>query len=150
MAPTFRLATMLKLRDQTRDERRLELAQALEAEQILRDRGSRIQAEIDATRERTRAAATGSVNVEGLLNARRYELILKGELTAVGSQMSQVREEIERRRLALLEADRDVKVLEKLRELKASEQAAKEQKRENRQLDEAGLRGFVRRHEVTT
>jgi flagellar FliJ protein len=149
MAPSFRLATLLKLREQTRDERRRELAQAFEAERILRDRAAQMQSDIELTQQRTRSAAQGSINVETLLNARRYELTVKGQLADVNAQIAQVLEEIERRRQALLEADRDVKVLQKLRELQAGQHAALERKRENRQLDEAGIRGFVRRQEVT-
>jgi flagellar protein FliJ len=149
MAQNFRLATLLKLREQTRVERRRELAQAFEAERILRDRATQMQADIESTQQRTRSAAQGSVNVETLLNARRYELTVKGQLAEVKGQIAQVLEEIERRRQALLEADRDVKVLEKLRELQAAQQAVVEQKRENKQLDEAGLRGFARRQEVS-
>jgi flagellar export protein FliJ len=149
MAQSFRLATLLKLREQTRAERRRELAQAFEAERILRDRAAQLQADIEATRERTRRSARGSVNVEDLLHARRYELTVKGELAEVDVQIAQVLQEIERRRQSLLEADRDVKVMEKLRELQAAQQAAVEQQRENRQLDEAGLRGYARRQEAT-
>jgi flagellar FliJ protein len=149
MTPAFRLATLLKLREQTRVERRRELAQAFEAERILRDRAAQMQSDIESTQQRTRMAAQGSVNVETLLNARRYELTVKGQLAEIQRQIAQVLEEIERRRHALLEADRGVKVLEKLRELQAAQHASLEQKRENRQLDEAGLRGFVRRQEAT-
>ena len=149
MATDFRLATLLKLREQTRVERRRELAQAFEAERILRDRAAQLQADIEATQQRTRDAARGNVNVESLLNARRYELSVKGQLAEANQQIAQVLAEIERRRQALLEADRDVKVLEKLRDLQSEQHAALERKRENRQLDEAALRGFARRQEVT-
>lgn len=150
MSHRFRLATLLKLREQTRDERRRDLAQALQAERILRQRVAHLQGEIEATRQRSRSAGQGNVNIEELLNARRYELLMQGEVTAVNTQLSQVLAEIERRRQVLLEADRDVKVLEKLRQLQATQHAAEEQKRENRHLDEAALRGFTGRQEVTT
>lgn len=149
MPEPFRLATLLKLREQTRDERRRELAQAFEAERILRERAATLQTDIEATRQRARGASMGEINVETLLTARRYELTVKGELKEVNGQIAQVLEEIDRRRQALLEADRDVKVLEKLRELQAAQHAAQEQRRENHQLDEAGIRGFARRQEVT-
>jgi flagellar FliJ protein len=149
MPQPFRLATLLKLREQTRAERRRELAQAFEAERILRERVAELEQDIEATRQRARGASRGEINVETLLTARRYELTVKGELQEVNGQIARVLQEIERRRQALLEADRDVKVLEKLRELQAAQHAAQEQRRENRQLDEAGIRGFVRRQQVT-
>ena len=52
--------------------------------------------------------------------------------------------EIERRQTALVEADREVKVLEKLRERQQQQHAADAMQREAKQLDEAGLRGFTR------
>ena len=150
MAPQFRLATLLKLREQARDERRRELAQAFAAERVLRGRVAELQAEIESTRQRTRqASGQGSVNVEGLLTARRYESIVKAQVSTVNAQIGQVLEEIERRRLTLLEADRDVKVLEKLRVRQAEQFAELAQQRESKQIDEAALRGFVRRREVT-
>jgi flagellar FliJ protein len=150
MANTFRLGTMLKLREQARDERRRDLAQAYEAERILRERVEELQQEIAATHARTRQlAGEGSVNVEGLLNTRRYQLLMKSQVAATEQQITQVLEEVERRRQALIESDRDVKVLEKLRERQQQQQEIAEAKREAKQLDEAGLRAFLRQHEVT-
>src|SRR4051812_31976263 len=127
MSYRFRLATMLKLRDQTRDERRRDLAQAYEAERILRERLADMQREIVATQERTRKAASlGTIDVETLLNTRRYELLMKSQVAQTEAQIAQVLEEIERRRRALLEADREVKVLEKLRERQLEQHAEAE------------------------
>ena len=150
MAYQFRLTTMLKLREQARDERRRELAQAYEAERILNARMTEMQAEIEATRQRTRiAGGAGSINIEELLNARRYALVMKSQVLDAEAQVKLVLEEVERRRLALLEADRDVKVLEKLRERQSDQHGELERKQENKQLDEAALRGFSRQQEAT-
>lgn len=149
MAYQFRLTTMLKLRDQARDERRRELAQAYEAERILRERMAELQAEIETTRERTRIiGGAGSINIEELLNARRYALVMKSQVAEAQAQVKLVLEEVERRRLALLEADRDVKVLEKLRERQSEQYGEIQRKQENKELDEAALRGFSRQREA--
>jgi flagellar FliJ protein len=149
MSYRFRLEPIVKLREQTRDERRRELAQAYEAERILRQQEAEMQAEIDATQDRTRAAAgQGSVSVEDLLNSRRYQLLLRSQMAAVQGQIAHVLEEIERRRGALMEADREVKVLEKLRERQREQYEQAELHREAKQLDEAALRGFARRQEA--
>jgi len=142
---------MLKLREQSRDERRRELGQALEAERILRERVAELQSEIATTQERTRQlAGIGSVSVEALLNARRYQLLIKSQVAQTEAQIIQVLEEVEKRRQVLLEADREVKVLEKLRERQLEQYAELQRKQENKQLDEAALRGYSRRREVTT
>lgn len=149
MSYRFRLATLLKLRDQTRDERRRDLAQAYEAERILRGRMGDIQSEIAATQERTRQAASlGDVDVEALLNTRRYELLMKSQAARAAAQMAQVLEEIERRRIALLHADRDVKVLEKLRERQLEQYVEAQRRLESKELDEAALRGFRRQEAI--
>src|SRR5688572_14716973 len=123
--PLFRLISVLKLREQARDERRRELAQGYEAERVLRERSSAMQQEIDVLRDRTRKASSqGIVRVEDLLAARRYEMIVKSQIAEVESQIKQVLGEIEQRRAALVEADRDVKVIENLQQRRADEQSA--------------------------
>ena len=57
---------------------------------------------------------------------------------------AQLNEEIERRRAALVEADREVRVLEKLRERKWSEHQTAELRHELRQLDEVAVQRWQR------
>lgn len=141
----FRLETLCKLREQARDERRRDLAQAYEAEQVLRERRRLIDEEIEQTRERARNfSRERDINVDELSQTRRYELVLKAQATANEKQLSDVLAELERRRQALLEADREVKVLEKLRERGQEQYTLKELQRESKELDEAAIRGFAR------
>jgi len=150
MSYRFRLEPILKLRELARDERRRELAQAYEAERILRQQVDEMQREIEATRQRTRrTAGEGSLNVEELINSRRYQLVVQSQVVSVESQIAVVLEEIERRRQALMESDRDVKVLQKLRERQREQYQQQESKRDGKDLDEAALRVFGRRREVT-
>jgi flagellar FliJ protein len=88
-------------------------------------------------------------DISGLLASHRYELVLKSRAMQLAEQIVQVQGEVERRRLALVEADRQVRVLEKLRERRRVEHAAGEARLEQRQLDEQAILGFHRR-EVTT
>jgi flagellar export protein FliJ len=55
-------------------------------------------------------------------------------------QQQQVAQEVERRRLALVEADRQVRVLEKLREKKHEEYVRQEERRDQRLMDELAAR----------
>ena len=57
---------------------------------------------------------------------------------------AQLETEIEKRRAALAAADRDVRVLEKLKERKREEYDAAELKRELRQLDEFAVQRWGR------
>jgi flagellar export protein FliJ len=56
----------------------------------------------------------------------------------------------ERRREALVEANRQVRVLELLREKQAAAALAAEEAREAKELDEISLVGHVRREEAPT
>ena len=149
MSFQFRLATLLKLREQVRDERRRDLAQAYEADRILQEREEAIQSEVGENQQRVRELSqTRELRVDSLTNARRYEAVLKMQAAGLGQQRAQVAEEVERRRTALLEADRDVKALEKLRERQQVSHEAVLVKRHDQQLDEAALRSFARKHEA--
>ena len=140
----FRLAPVLRLREATRDERRGQLAEALRLEEDLRERLDNVERDLTgALRAAHDAASPGTVNVDRLIDAERYELTLRGEQHQMLRQMQALAEEIDRRRMVLAAADRDVRVLEKLREQQLERHEADERKREQRLLDEAALRGFV-------
>jgi flagellar export protein FliJ len=132
---TFRLAGVLRLRCALRDERRSELAQALRAEAILRGQHDAITSELAAVRQQ-RALSTGALNVDLLLDAARYEFVLSSRQKVLEEEIKQVATEIERRRQALVAADQQVRVLEKLQETQQQRHHATEQVREQNRLDE--------------
>lgn len=144
MTPKFRLATLLKLRLDERDRRRNDLAQAMEAERVLQTRLADLDHEIAAVRENSAATKLGPINVDDLLQSNRYELMLRAQRKGVEGQIAQVRAEIERRRQALVEADRNVRVLEKLRERQLEAAAAEESRLEAKEFDEIALIGYRR------
>ena len=80
--------------------------------------------------------APGGVNIDRLVEARRYELVTTAQQRNIGQQRETVAAEIERRRQALVEADREVRVLEKLRERQAEQYRRDEEGREAKRLDE--------------
>ena len=91
MSFQFRLATLSKLREQVRAERRRELAQAYEAERILRERETAIQTEVTENRELTRRLSqVQELRVDELSNARRYEAVLKMQGVGVEQQIAQL------------------------------------------------------------
>jgi flagellar FliJ protein len=145
----FRLSTLLRLRTAERDERRADLAKALQAEAILREQQQRLTAEQGQLVERSRQLkAPGAADVDALLHAHRYELVLAARRRQLAGQLEQVQAEIERRRQALVEADRQVRVLEKLRERQQTAYAAVQTRHEIKQYDEMATIGHVRRQEV--
>ena len=109
----FRLETLRKVREARRDQARVALAEAFRAEQVLIDRRAELAAEGIALREVQRSAAAGRyLDVNRLLEAQRYELLLAARGQELAKQTALVAAEIEHRRQALVEADRDVRVLE--------------------------------------
>ena len=118
----FRLATLLRLREATRDERRAQLAEAYRVDDVLaaadcgRGRGTRRAPRAAAARRSGRARSTSiGWSTRSATNWRSRRLAAQLE-----QQRQAVAAEIERRRQALVEANREVRVLEKLREKQAA------------------------------
>jgi flagellar export protein FliJ len=141
MQSRFPLATLLKLRESVRDERRRHLAEALRADELAQARIDELERELADLRQEFRTASeAGPLNVDRLLDAQRYELLLEFEQAMIEQKRAQVAEEIEKRRAALVLADRDVRALEILRERQVARARQEEQKAENRELDEVAGR----------
>jgi len=141
----FRLATLLRLREATRDERRGELAQAYRAATVLAEQEGRLADEMRETRQRILdASRPGELDVDALVARHRHQLLLVAQRQLLDRQRQQVEAEIELRRQRLLEADRDVQVLDKLRQRKRERFEYEELREETKQLDEVASRGGAR------
>jgi flagellar FliJ protein len=135
----FRLQTLVRIREATRDERREQLAEVLRIDEAL------VAQLTDLDRDRLAARkeqtfGVGRVDVDRMLGMQRYEALLTAEIEHVERQRTKVGEELERRRAALMEADREVRVLEKLRETRLTEWRAEEAAAEMKVTDEAAAR----------
>jgi len=105
----------LKLRRTDRDQRGRQLAEAGEAQRLLLDR-SGLAARRRALQQQTRrTTGPGPIDVDLLAQAGRYEAVLEAEARTLDRQTRLLAEEIQRRRQALLDAERQVRVLEKYR-----------------------------------
>ena len=142
---SFRLQPVLRLRIAQRDERRGELAKALRAAEILQERRAQLMEEMRENQELARKLAEpGSAQIDRIVQTHRYEAILKGTLAQLIVQEVQVAAEVERRRQILTDADRQVRVLEKLAERKREEHGRNMQRQEMKLLDEAATVNFIR------
>jgi flagellar export protein FliJ len=136
----FRLATLLRLREVTRDRRRVELAEAHRADEDLRGQLGRLSAEQRRLQDKCRrAAGPGAVDVDELVEAHRYAAALRAEEEGLRQKRHALAAEIDRRRQTLVAADRDVQVLEKLRERRQALHRLEEERQLAKQLDEAAL-----------
>ncbi len=138
----FRLATLQRLRESHRDEMRSKLAEAYAAERTLQEQVQAIHVEEENLRKTHKSCLeTSSPNVNRLLDVQRYSASLKGRLSTLESQNKMLATEIEKRREALVEADQQVRVLEKLHDRQLATHRGKERTAEANTLDEiASLR----------
>jgi flagellar protein FliJ len=146
----FRLETLLRLRRAARDQRRADVAKAIRAEEMLRGRDkSLVEQQHRATERGRQLKSPGAADVEALLHAHRYELVLAAQRRQLASQIAEVQAEAERRRQLLVEADRELRVLEKLRERQAAAHRLQENRLEAKQLDEIAVINYGRRREAS-
>jgi flagellar protein FliJ len=136
----FRLATLLRLRETTRDERRVQLAEAHRADAELQSQLARLNVKQEQLQRECRAAAgPGEVDLSRLLEALQYASALRAQKAELRQQRQALAAEIDLRRQALIEADRDVRTLEKLRENQSQAHQQAEDRQEVKRLDEAAL-----------
>ena len=137
----FRLATLLKLREAARDERRGQLAQAHQADEIIAEQQRHVQRDLDDNLKHSlHACSPGAIDVDRLLEARRYELVLRVNQQQIRQQREAVQAEIQRRREAVVEANRQVRVLEELRRKQRERHREEENRRQANEMDETAQR----------
>jgi flagellar export protein FliJ len=135
----FRLQTLERLREAARDACREQLADALRVDDALRSQQMRLDDDLRTAR-RLQFTPAGRIDVDRLLEAQRFETAVAGEVRRIVEQRTQVAEEIERRRDALVEANREVKVLEKLKAARKAEHDRDAERADTKRLDEAAGR----------
>ncbi len=139
----FRLETLLKVRRTARDERRASLAEAYEAERLLIEQAEQLGSELNEVRECIRQASQpGEINVDQLMATHRHEVTLNTQRSELAGHAEQLGEEIEKRRNLLVAADRQVQVLEKLRDRQEAAHIDEELKKEIKELDEIATLRF--------
>lgn len=137
----FRLATLLRLRETARDECRSQLAEALRAADVVERRLAEVAEELALLSQHVRQAlAPGAVPVDRLLDAQRYEVLLRLQQKTMRDEQTAIEREIERRRELLAAADREVRTLERLRESQSERHRAELERQALAQMDEAAAR----------
>jgi flagellar FliJ protein len=132
----FRLQTLRRLREIYRDEQRARLATAFEAERILQQQRTALAEEVSVLADSQRQLMRGAVDVNLLLSAQRYHLALDAQAKTLADQAAKLAEEVERRRQALVEADREVRVLDKLEERQRRQHFEAAERADAKRLDE--------------
>jgi flagellar export protein FliJ len=142
----FRLEAVQKVRAARRDQSRAALAEAFQADEVLAANRAALDAEKEALRELQRAAAAKPyLDVNRLLEAQQYELVLRARQQELARQQSLLEIETERRRLALVEAERDMRVMELLDKRHRTAHQKRQERADIKQLDEVASGQFQRR-----
>jgi len=136
----FRLQTLRRLREIHRDEQRSRLATAYEAERILAEQREANAHEAAALAQAQRQLMQqGALDVNQLLTSQRYQLALEAQSRTFAEQALKLAEEVERRRKAVVEADREVRVLDKLEERQRRQHRESAERAEMKRLDEVAV-----------
>lgn len=139
----FRFETLLSLRRAARDERAAALGQALEARARLKEWIQGLNTEIDQLkRSRT---GLGMLDADQILASASYEATLRSIRAGYERDLTQVDEEVERRRDALTLANQAVRAMEKLRERQHEQHQLALQQQEAKVLDEIATSSAARR-----
>lgn len=133
-----RLATLLRVREAERDQRRTELAEAVHSLDLVRQHMVELAHEAERLQRLTREASRpGTLNINRLLNSHRYDLLLEVRHQQLSHREFALTSLVEGRREMVVDADREVRMLEKLIEKGEAHQQLTEQRREQNLLDAA-------------
>lgn len=138
----FRLRTLLNMREARLAETRAQLAESLAAQRDVAERKSALDKKLEEQRQCCRRGiAPGRVDLDRLLTADRYELVLRAELQAVVAREESLSVEIAARQRAVATADGEVRALEKLRGRQLERFRQQEALVAVNELDEVAARG---------
>jgi flagellar export protein FliJ len=136
-AQTQKVHALLKLTSAERDRQRARLAQARDQERQLQDDIADIAAELSRTRDQSRRhAECGTVQLDQLRELDSYARQLRQRQEQSLSEQTRLQDHIEQCRVALADAEREVRVLERLCEKQALADHVAQCRAETRRLDE--------------
>jgi flagellar export protein FliJ len=138
---SFRLTTLMRLRQTARDRCRQELAAEEQLERSIYERLARLDRELAELRKPAGALGhDGLIDIDRLRDTARYQSLLAAKRQAAQQECESCSAQVDRLRQSLVEADRELKSLEKLQARQQDRHRRSQHKHELRQLDEVGIR----------
>ena len=139
---TFRLEPLISIRNSVLKEKQASLAQAFEWMRIIEEERLRLEQDIASNMQSAREMLhSGKIDANFLLGVQRLDAFLSPQLEKARLAIVLHEEEIERRRQAVLEANKDLKIIEKLKEREYEKYLVDERRKETIEMDEiAGRR----------
>ncbi|HEX3871702.1 MAG TPA: flagellar export protein FliJ [Pirellulales bacterium] len=132
----FRLAALLDIRKHARTQQQARLAEALDAETAVGEQISQLAAELAAARQ---TLGLGPLAIAKLQESARWSSAVEARRQVLEERQEQLAAEVEHCRAAVLDADREVRRLENLRETQRQRWRGAAELQASKELDEAGL-----------
>lgn len=141
----FQLEGVLRHRKNVEKEKQRALAEATARMQALKDQLAGLDQSVQqANSEMRDGRLVGRLDLTLLSAHRRFLAVTQRQAVGLAQKMALVQRDIDTARLALLEAARGRKTIEKLREKQFEHWRSAMLKKENRQSDEVGTQAGVR------
>lgn len=141
----FRFSSLLKHRRRIEQERRRQLATHLRTQMILRNQLRTMQQSITASKREAAGLLVGKVDVEAISRMGAYASHTQLSGQRIVLKLANLERDIHQSRADLLDATRQRKALELLRQRHFEAWKAQQQRQEQRELDELANSAFVRR-----
>ena len=134
----FRLQPLITIRDNVLKQKQAELAKAYEARRIVMEKREKVERDLAATKESAREMIHSGkpVSVDYLLGLRREEMFLLIDRNKCDEDLRMIDEYIERCREAVIEANKELKIVEKLKEKRKEKYDTEQARLETVQMDE--------------
>ncbi|HNW92148.1 MAG TPA: flagellar export protein FliJ [bacterium] len=144
MGFTFKLQRVLDLRLQEEEAKKNELAMAEHTWRQETAKHEALSAAKRSLQEEFRGRAGAVFVIAELVAFQQYQQRLEREISAQAQQVAQARAVADARRAELLEAAKKRKALEKLKDRRAAQFKAAEEKAEQNDIDDQGMLVFMR------
>jgi flagellar FliJ protein len=140
----FRFESLLRHRRHIEDARQRELAQHLRGRMILDGQLRSMQQSIRDSKHQLGASLVGRVNLGDIQQFARYSGHTTLRARQIVEKLAEVERQVESARAQLLEATRQRKALELLRDKHLAAWRKEQQRREDLELDEIATQAFAR------
>jgi len=134
----FRLEPLITIRDNELKECQAKLAEVYDVRRILEEDLQKIEKQLEegTVTARSLMQPGQTVNIEYLLGLRRQEMFLRADQDELMQKIQVIDEEIEIRRAKVVEANKELKIVEKLKEKRHEQYLEDERKAEAKAMDE--------------
>jgi flagellar FliJ protein len=143
MSFQYRFAVILQLRRRERDTAGAAVGQANEAIRRIDEQTEAIERQRQNLRQETGQERVGNISVDALLVRGRYDLQLQAEMQSLQHTRSELVQELQRRQIALIAAEAEVKRFERLEQKDRTAYHAQAFRREQAEADDATARRYT-------